>query len=288
MERDDPVRTLTAIGFTALEAEVYAYLTAASAATGYRIAQSIGKPAANVYKAIDTLMQKGAVLVEEGESRLCRAVPPDELFDRLAEAHRERLAEARSTLARLERVEEDERVYQMRNRAQVMARAVEMLRQAESIALLDLFPQPLEELRGEMEAAAARGVEVAAKIYAPATLERVRLSEDPEGARVRKRWPGQWMNLVIDGKEHLIALLSHDGDRVLRAVWSQSVYISWVYHSALSGEIELARLRARLDDSVSLDDFRRDASAIRSSARTDLPGYRILLERFGAPNGDRS
>lgn len=288
MERDDPVRTLTAIGFTALEAEVYAYLTASSAATGYRIAQSIGKPAANVYKAIDTLMQKGAVLVEEGESRLCRAVPPDELFDRLAEAHRERLEEARSTLARLERVEEDERVYQMRNRAQVMARAVEMLRQAETVALLDLFPQPLQELRAEMEAAVARGVEVAAKVYAPATLGGVRLAEDPEGARVRGRWPGQWMNLVIDGKEHLIALLSHDGDRVLRAVWSQSVYISWVYHSALSGEIELARLRARLDEPASLEELRQEASAIRSSARTDLPGYRILLERFGASAGDRS
>lgn len=280
MDRNDPVRTLTAIGFTALEAEVYAYLTASLAATGYRIAQAIGKPAANVYKAIDTLIQKGAVLVEEGESRLCRAVPPDELIDRLADEHRGRLAEARSALARLERVQEDERVYQIRNRDQVVARAVEMLRQAESIALLDLFPEPVEYLRPEMEAAATRGVEVVAKVYAPAVLAGVRLSEDPDGARVRQRWPGQWMNLVIDGKEHLIALLSHDGQRVLQAIWSQSVYISWVYHSALSGEIELARLRAVLHASISIEEARRSAAAFRPT-RPDLPGYRLLLERFG-------
>lgn len=288
MDRDDPVRTLTAIGFTALEAEVYAYLTASSAATGYRVAQSIGKPAANVYKAIDTLIQKGAVLVEEGESRLCRAVPPDELIDRLADEHRGRLAEARSTLARLERIQEDERVYQIRNREQVMARAIEMLRQAESIALLDLFPEPLQELRAEMEAAAARSVDVAAKIYAPAVLQGVRLSEDPDGARVRQRWPGQWMNLVVDGKEHLIALLSHDGQRVLQAIWSQSVYISWVYHSALSGEVELAHLRAALHTSASIEEVRRAAAAFRSATRLDLPGYRILLERFGTSDGAHS
>jgi HTH-type transcriptional regulator, sugar sensing transcriptional regulator len=288
MDRDDPVRTLTAIGFTALEAEVYAYLSASSAATGYRVAQSIGKPAANVYKAIDTLIQKGAVLVEEGESRLCRAVPPDELIDRLADEHRGRLAEARSTLARLERIQEDERVYQIRNREQVMARAIEMLRQAESIALLDLFPEPLQELRAEMEAAAARRVDVAAKIYAPAVLQGVRLSEDPDGARVRERWPGQWMNLVIDGKEHLIALLSHDGQRVLQAIWSQSVYISWVYHSALSGEVELARLRAALRTSASIEEVRSAAAAFRSTTRLDLPGYRILLERFGTSDGAHS
>jgi sugar-specific transcriptional regulator TrmB len=208
------------------------------------------------------------------------------LIDRLADEHRGRLAEARSALARLERIQEDERVYQIRNRDQVIARAVEMLRQAESIALLDLFPEPVEYLRPEMEAAATRGVEVVAKVYAPAVLAGVRLSEDPDGARVRQRWPGQWMNLVIDGKEHVIALLSHDGQRVLQAIWSQSVYISWVYHSALSGEIELARLRAALHASISIEEARRSAAASHPS-RSALPGYRLLLARFGTP-GDPS
>jgi hypothetical protein len=55
-----------------------------------------------------------------------------------------------------------------------------------------------------------------------------------------------------------------------------------VYHSALSGEIEVARLRASLHTSTSIEEARRSAAAFRST-RADLPGYRLLLERFGTP-----
>ncbi|MEZ4654217.1 MAG: helix-turn-helix domain-containing protein [Candidatus Eisenbacteria bacterium] len=251
-----------------------------SAATGYRIAQSIGKPAANVYKAIDTLIQKGAILVEEGEARLCRAVPPNELIGRLSSQYRERLDDARNALARLERIEEDERIYQIRNREQVLARAVGMLRHAESVALLDLFPVPLEALRGEIEAAARRGITVSVKVYQPATLDGVTVCEDPRGALVQDRWPGQWMNLVIDGREHLIGLLSHDGERVLQAIWSQSVYISWVYHSALGSELELARLQARLGTQSGSGEPGEAPVPYRTPTHGELPGYRLLMERF--------
>ena len=66
---------LVPFGFTALESEIYVFLLGESPATGYRVAQGINKPAANTYKAIQTLQSKGAILVEEGSSRFCRAVP---------------------------------------------------------------------------------------------------------------------------------------------------------------------------------------------------------------------
>jgi len=70
----DSVKALADLGFTNLEAEIYAFLLQESPATGYRIAQAIGKPAANTYKAIQSLEQKGAVIVEAGSSRMCRAI----------------------------------------------------------------------------------------------------------------------------------------------------------------------------------------------------------------------
>ena len=69
------VPPLVSLGFTALAAEIYAWLPEEAPVTGYRIAQAIGKPAPNVYKAIETLETKGAVMVDEGKSRLCRPVP---------------------------------------------------------------------------------------------------------------------------------------------------------------------------------------------------------------------
>ncbi|MDO8629132.1 MAG: helix-turn-helix domain-containing protein, partial [Phycisphaerales bacterium] len=74
--REQVIQTLVPLGFTPLEGEVYAILVAESPATGYRVAQAIGKPVANTYKAIESLERKGAIVVDDGESRLCRAVPP--------------------------------------------------------------------------------------------------------------------------------------------------------------------------------------------------------------------
>src|SRR5262249_42168099 len=88
---------LADLGFTALEAEIYLLLLAESPATGYRIAQRLAKPTANVYKGLESLEQKGAVLVGEGAGRLARAIEPDELLaqvERRFHSRRERAANA--------------------------------------------------------------------------------------------------------------------------------------------------------------------------------------------------
>src|SRR3954454_24931874 len=104
---DSSINALVGLGFTGLEAEIYTALLAESPVTGYRVAQAIGKPAANVYKAIASLEAKGAVLVDDGASRVCRAVPPDELLARLERGFAERKAQAASALARLRGAEGD-------------------------------------------------------------------------------------------------------------------------------------------------------------------------------------
>src|SRR5580658_1612581 len=115
MPPSDPVHSLADLGFTNLEAEIYAFLLQESPATGYRIAQAIGKPAANTYKAIQTLEQKGAVIVEDGASRMCRAVSSDELLSRLTREFESKRISALTSLSALNHVSSDERIYQMRS-----------------------------------------------------------------------------------------------------------------------------------------------------------------------------
>src|SRR3974377_860031 len=77
------IHALTDFGFTDLEAEVYVFLLQEWPAPGYRGAHALGKPVANTYKAIESLQNKGAILVDEGANRLCRAVPAEELLSQL-------------------------------------------------------------------------------------------------------------------------------------------------------------------------------------------------------------
>lgn len=163
MSAAESVRVLVDLGLTGLEAEAYTALAQNPPMTGYRIAQVLGKPAANIYKAIESLQAKGAIVVDEGANRVCQAVPAEELLGALERGFRESRERAAMAPAELESVPADHRVYRLRSRKQLIDRCRRVLRRAERVALVDAFTASLVKLRPGSEAAAARGVVVAVK-----------------------------------------------------------------------------------------------------------------------------
>jgi sugar-specific transcriptional regulator TrmB len=278
------IESLLPFGFTELEAEVYVFLLQEWPATGYRVAQAIGKPVANTYKAIESLQNKGAILVDDGANRLCRAVPAEELLAQLERNFQRSRKKAAGALASLHGEQEDDRVYQLRSRAQVLERSLQMLDRAEELVVLDVFPSPLEEIRSGVDRTVARGVKVALHAYEPTTINGVEVFFDPRGPSIIKRWPGQWLNLVVDGQEFMMALLDAEGTGVRQAIWSGSAYVAWLYYGALSSELSLGQLEHLLDQGATAAELRRAAARYRSFFKNDLRGYRKLLTRFGKPD----
>ena len=277
------VDALVALGFAGLEAEVYTHLVASSPQTGYGVAKALGKPVANTYKALESLHGRGAILVEEGERRRCRAVPPDELLRQVERGFAGRTQAAAAAFAGLKSVAGDDRVYTLQSRPQVIERARTMLSEARRVALVDAFPAALELVREPLLDAHGRGVEVAVKTYGPVDLPVPLLHVDPGGAHVIARWPGTWLNLVTDGACHLLALLAPDGRSVHHAVYSASAYTSWVYHSSLAAEILLASVETAIEAG---DDPRPVFELHERLAARDAPGYLELSRRFGVRSGD--
>jgi sugar-specific transcriptional regulator TrmB len=281
------VQPLVSLGFTALEAEVYGFLLGESPVTGYRIAQALRKPAPNIYKAIESLEAKGAVMVDDGASRVCQPVPPEELLGHLERRFQEHRRRAAATLSEMAAPKRDDRVYRLESPDQVLERARTMLRRCREVALVDTFPLPLEALRDDIEAAAARGIVVGVKAYTATELAGARVIVDARREAVIERWPGQWVNVVVDGTEHLVAFLSTDGQEVHQAIWSSSVWLSWVYHSALSAEMMLDAVESELaiDDSTA-DGLRTLLNELRPLKALQASGYQELVERYGAQPAD--
>lgn len=89
METDQEkcIALLRDLGLNQLEAEIYTFLLPNEPMTAYRVGKAIGRPTANVYKSIENLARFGAVLVEEGTNRVCRAVPVEEFIRQIGRAH---------------------------------------------------------------------------------------------------------------------------------------------------------------------------------------------------------
>jgi len=277
---DDVLKTLGDLGFSQIEALVYGFLVGREPATGYRISHAIGKPTANTYKAIATLVQQGAVQVDEGANRLVRAVPPDELLAGLERRQRERREAARAALASRNADETDERVYALRARDQVLERARAMLARAREIVLGDLFPAPLDALADELFATAARGVRVVLKVYSRRDVPGVTEVEEADAARALAGWPGQQLSLVVDADEHLLALLDAPLATVHQAVWSRSTFLSCLHHNHVAMELLHTAWRGRGSPAGA------DALVGISLLSSRPPGLRRLQARIGGTGSE--
>ena len=272
---EDVSKSLQELGFSEIEALVYAFLVQGEAATGYRISHAIGKPTANTYKAIASLVQQGAVQVDEGGNRLIRAVPPDELLAGLERRSREKREAARAALARRSSATADERIYALRARDQVFERARAMLGRAREIVLADLFPGPLDLLAAELEGAVSRGVRVVVKTYGRRDLRGVAEVVEPDSRRALTEWPGQQLSLVVDAEEHLFALFDPALEAVHQAVWSRSTFLSCLHHNHVAMELLHTAWKGR--DSLADSDALVGISLLSSRP----PGLRRLQERVG-------
>jgi hypothetical protein len=162
-----------------------------------------------------------------------------------------------------------------------MERCRTMLRGCRQVALLDIFPAPVGTLRHDIEAAAARGVEVALKVYEPIQITEAQVFLEPGHQSTLSRWPGQWVNMVTDGSELLMAFLTPDCRGVHQAVWSGSAYLSWLYSGALASELILAGLQTRIEEGVTPKELQRSVKKYLRLKALDASGYQRLIERFG-------
>ncbi len=272
----ESIQALQGLGFTELEGAIYTFLLHESPVTGYRIAQAIGKPTANTYNAISGLEAKGAILVDNGANRLCRAIPPEELLAQMTSAFRQQRQKAADALAKLETSAEDERVYQLRTREQVLERARQMLLRCRQVALVSAFPQPLEALRDALEEAAARGVQVLLKAYRPVDVAGTHMVLSSESARLLENWPGQELSLAADGEEYLHALLDWKDEAVIQAVWSQSIFLAFTHYNGLYCEWMLTTLNSKIQADMPTETLKQQLDWPQHPV--NIPGYQRLLD----------
>jgi HTH-type transcriptional regulator, sugar sensing transcriptional regulator len=278
--RKQLIERLRQLGFTELEAEVYLFLVANEAMTAYRVGRLVGRATANVYKAIEALARRGAVLVEDGDARLCRAVPPKDLLDRLAGEFASRVAAVREELASFAPPAFDERVYRLETPAQVLECSERLLAECTDIAVVDAFPRAVEALRPALERTLRRGVEVFVEAYAPFSLPGATVAVFSSGAQTLDKWRSEQLNLVVDGRQHVAALMNTDLTTVLQAVWSRSLYLSCLMHAGRLSEHTLVRCLNVLGSDGGDRKVRRLLRNHRFFIRNPVPGQRDLLQRL--------
>ena len=244
-----PEAHLTELGFNGLEAEAYCALLEEGPSTAYGVAKKLGKPVANLYQSMASLLRRGAVEVDEDGPRTYRAIEPEALLGRIDREFQARRSAAAAELARLQREQPDERVYHIRNYGQAMEHARRLIDSASEILVFDMFPEVLAELAPTLDEASSRGVLVAGHVYGDQSSIRGLTVRSALPAELLARWPGQQLSVIADAARSLTALLDMERTAVVRAFATDSAYLACLQHSGLCAEIRLtAMLRDGADD----------------------------------------
>ena len=268
---------LSELGFSGAEAAVYVALLQEPKATGYRIARLAGKPVPNTYKALDALHKKGAIIVDEsGRGRTYTALPVNEFFDGMKRRLDTMRGHLEEELRGLTMGAVEGGIYQLTTPDQVYGRAKTMLREAKGVALVDIFPGPFKHLRGDLEAAAKRGLKIWVMIYEPGDVKGCDVIAPKKPSMHLEVWKADWMNVVVDSKEALYSLLRKDGTGVERAVWIKDPYLALQAFSGAFHEFAFDRTGQLIWSGKSKDEIAAEVKRFSRRYVTDDSFYEVM------------
>jgi sugar-specific transcriptional regulator TrmB len=234
---------LISVGLNDLEADVYMLLLQGEALTGYKIGKALGKPTANVYKAIESLAKKGAVIIEDEKSSQCKGVSIIEFCESIEAGIKRKTLETKKAFNKPKNETYDEKNYQVQSADLVFEKSRQMLKSCSTIVMLDAFPKVVDVLMDDITDAIKRGIEVYLQVYEDVQVKGANMVLIDAHATVLEYWKSQQLNLVIDGKEHILALLSENLEEVYQATWSRNLYLSSMLHMGFSNHFAVWRIK---------------------------------------------
>jgi HTH-type transcriptional regulator, sugar sensing transcriptional regulator len=265
------------LGFNQLEAEVYVALLKHGPQTAYKIGKLLNRPTANVYKAVDVLAFSGAIEVEEGSVKVCRAIAIKSLAQQLQNNYKNKIDKAVAQLSNLKTDVEEEGIYKLQTVDSVFQRALEMLKRSNHVVVVDAFPKALTKLGDELNKLPKKGVEVFVEAYEPIKLQKgVSVVIPGISKEALKYWKAQQLNIAVDGKEILIALFNNDLSELIQATYSNNLYLSCIVYSGLLSEHKTIQF----SNAKNMDEIAKIKARQKFFYNSNVPGLEQLFKQY--------
>ena len=244
---EGPIDKLVRIGFSEYEAKAYVALLRESPVTGYQIAKLSGVPRSMIYEVLGKLVTRGAAMTlrKEGSTQYA-PVPAAEFLDQWHREHEDLVASLKEDLDLLDSTSDLDYVWSIEGHENVMAKATEMIDQAERRIYLSLLPATFPALRQGLGRAIGRGVQVVVYSTEDLDLPGGQVIANPVPEEAQERVEGLWLVLVVDGREVLIGELLTQNRA--RASWTGSPLFVFVAEHHLRTDLYLPRVLSLLGE----------------------------------------
>ncbi|MBE1534814.1 sugar-specific transcriptional regulator TrmB [Actinomadura algeriensis] len=163
MSTRDVLEHLRRLGMPGYEAKAYVALVAAGRpVNGYEVAKRSGVPRSTVYETLGKLVARGAAYEVRGSSDATEylPLPPESLLDRMRREFDGSVAALRTALPAVAAAPEAPPIHGLKDAGTMLDRAEDVVAAARRDLFVSIWPEEMRRLRGPVEEAAGRGVDV--------------------------------------------------------------------------------------------------------------------------------
>ena len=220
---------LRALGLNDLETTIYVWLLENNRSTGYKIASQINKPVANTYKALKSLEKKGAILSDNSsKSKYFDTVSIEEFLNKLESEFLNTKGLIIEEAKKLQIKQEPGGIFQLESAELAYEKAIKMISTAETTLLVDCFPAPMTKIKKHLKDKSSEDISIFLKNYCDTKIDHINQiqSENPE--LPVDSIEGQWMIVLKDTTESLIAHFTKNGNELIHCIWTKDPFLSFV------------------------------------------------------------
>lgn len=209
----ETIDILKNLGFTEYEAKAYLALLSHSPSTGYAVAKNSGVPRSKIYEVLDSLTDRGDILVSPGATPLYQAVPPKELIASRKAKAEETYDKAELMLSRFVNAAQDrDNIWNITGHDAIMKKVGECIDAANQRILIEIWGEDYLELADKLKAAAYRGVCVTIIGYGPIDADFANLYLHDMSEEITTEYGGRWVVFSADDSGVVAGVISLGDD----------------------------------------------------------------------------
>ena len=243
MKNESLLIMLKELGLSELEANIYIWLLENQRSTGYKIAGQIAKPVANTYKALKSLQNKGAVISDDSTgTTYFETIPIEEFLNKIESEFNRKKEKIIKEVEKLETRQDNAGIYEIKSIELVFEKAASMIKSAQNTLLIDGFPAPMKIIKQYLSAERAEDINVYVKNYSGDNIDNVHQLKANFDDLPISELNGQWLIVLKDTNESLLAFFNKDGSELIHAVWTQDPFISFILFNGSAYEFNFTEV----------------------------------------------
>lgn len=257
---------MKAFGFTDAESKAYLSLLQNGPSTGYEVSKKSGVPKSKVYTVLYSLVQKGAVLLNEGESsNTYMAENPDDLLTLLRSNINRQLKELELGFTPYRDVVDNSLLWSLSDYYAVLEKAKSLIKNAKESLLIQIWMDTMdEELEALIFQKQKEGLKTLVILYDETQKYKTKLNKFyKHGFEEDKlvEFGKKWINLIVDKETMLYSTTQNMED--IHAIFTQNSSMVFFAYEYIMHDAYCLRLIDILRDTLK-DTFRDDMEKIRS------------------------